>query len=113
MIRDAIIITHGMGSQIPFQSTDEIVQGLERAGLPIRTVKARTVQVEGGPALQRVELADGNRELHIYEAYWAPHTEGQVGIWDTVKFLLSGGLNGIVKRGRKFYRVLFERTVEL
>lgn len=111
MIRDAIVITHGMGSQIPFQSIDEIVQGLQDAHVPITSIYARTVQVEGCKPLQRAELTIGTgtdvRELHLYEAYWAPLTEGNVGIWDTVKFLLSGGLNGVVKRGRLFFRALF------
>lgn len=113
MKRDAIVITHGMGSQIPFQSIDEIVQGLKRTGVPISSIEARTVQVEGCEPLQRAELRidspAGPSELHLYEAYWAPLTEGNVGIWDTVKFLLSGGLNGFVKRGRSFFRVLFGR----
>src|SRR5947207_3050204 len=39
---------------------------------------------------------DGRKhEVHIYEAYWAPLTEGKVTYWDTIKFLLRAGYRGL------------------
>ena len=117
MIRDALIITHGMGDQVRFQPIDSIVQGLQKHEQNIApAVRARSVQIEDNDILQRAELTfnhgPGARELHIYEAYWAPLTEGNVGVWDSVGFLISGGLNGIVKSGRTFWRYLFSKKVE-
>jgi hypothetical protein len=117
VIRDALIITHGMGSQIRFQPIDSIVQGLQKHEQNIAAaVRARSVQIEDDDVLQRAELTfnpgASERELHIYEAYWAPLTEGNVGVWDAVGFLISGGLNGIVKSGRVFWRYLFGNKVK-
>ena len=35
-----------------------------------------------------------NSQVHVYEAYWAPLTEGRVTFWDTIKFLLRAAWNG-------------------
>ena len=117
MIRDALIITHGMGDQVRFQPIDSLVQGLKKHVQNIDDqVRARSVQIEESDVLQRAELTfnpgPDARELHIYEAYWAPLTEGNVGVWDSVGFLISGGLNGIVKSGRVFWRYLFGTKAE-
>src|SRR5262249_29879887 len=42
-------------------------------------------------------------EVHVFEAYWAPITEGRVTYWDTAKFLLEAGIQGL--RGSRFLRV--------
>jgi hypothetical protein len=117
VIRDALIITHGMGDQVRFQPIDSIVQGLQKHEQNIASaIRARSVQIEDNDVLQRAELTfnpgPDARELHIYEAYWAPLTEGNVGAWDAIGFLISGGLNGIVKSGRAFWRYLFSTRVE-
>jgi MFS family permease len=93
------------------------VQGLQKHERNIaQTVLARSVQIEDDDVLQRAELTfnpgPGARELHIYEAYWAPLTEGNVNVWDAIRFLISGGLNGIVKSGRAFWRYLFSNKVQ-
>ena len=33
--------------------------------------------------------------MHVYEAYWAPLTEGKVSYWDTVKFLVRAAFKGL------------------
>ena len=93
----AVFVAHGMGQQIPFQTLDAVAQGLRRADkrrreqtkqpAATRAPVIRTVTL-GDERLQRVELTlltnDGEREVHIYEAYWAPLTEGQVKLRDVM-----------------------------
>jgi hypothetical protein len=112
-MRDAIIVVHGMGDQVRFQSTDVIVYGLGQHPGVVQ-VNASTVQVEDQSEVQRAEVqmqGDPNRTLDVYEAYWAPITEGNVTVWDSVQFLTRGGLNGIRNGTRTFYRWLFQRAV--
>jgi hypothetical protein len=112
----AILIAHGMGQQIPFQTLEDVAEGLSRAAeIGSRPPRAETVVV-GGERLQRLDLSirldDGSeRDVHVYEAYWAPLTEGLVSMRDVLGFLVRGGLNGI-RAGRKpFHRWLFGQYV--
>src|SRR6202007_2710864 len=50
--------------------------------------------------LARAEIAgtdvnSRDHSVHVYEAYWAPLTEGRVTYWDTLKFLFAAGWNGL------------------
>jgi hypothetical protein len=117
----AIWIVHGMGQQIPFETVDSLAQGLLQVakpkGIPPRL---RTVRV-GEQVLQRVELdIDGveedisgtpkrHYELHLYECYWAPKTEGVAKLADTVAFLWDGGLRGLLNCWKRFQRAMFGR----
>ncbi|MCA1582135.1 MAG: hypothetical protein LC796_12260 [Acidobacteria bacterium] len=122
-------MTHGMGKQIAFETLDLVAEGLRaedarKRGVPLGSLPAprvRSVAVDG-ERLQRAELSlkrqDGSeRDVHIYEGYWAPLTEGQVRLRDVVAFLLRGGWNGIWNGARKrgFRRWLFDqyRLVEV
>ena len=42
-------------------------------------------------------VSDGTttRAVHIYEAYWAPLTEGQVTLRDVILFLFHAGFDGL------------------
>ena len=105
----ALFVTHGMGQQIPFQTLDAIAEGLRQedarrrtaAGVvvPDRIDSVRAVRL-GDERLQRIEMklwtpSGPEREVHIYEGYWAPLTEGQVGIRDVISLLFRTGLNGV------------------
>ncbi len=69
--------------------------------------------------MQRVELdvdsqekeenGDPNRryELHLYECYWAPMTEGVAKLKDVVSFLLDGGSRGLINSMKSFQRAMF------
>lgn len=116
----AIFIAHGMGQQVPFETLDSVAEGLAKAagrksGAPVSGIRARTVQI-GELKTQRAEFdmrdAHGaDVEVHVYEAYWAPFTEGEVNLRDVMSFLLRAGLNGILNCGATFQRWLFGRAV--
>ena len=120
-----MFVAHGMGQQIPFQTLELVADGLRREdarrrglppGGPLPEPAVRSVLV--GPAGERLARAElrlaredgGEREVHVYEAYWAPLTEGQVRLRDVVSFLFRGAGNGILNAVRKngFRRWLFD-----
>jgi hypothetical protein len=113
----AVFAAHGMGQQIPFQTMDDIARGLlkvSQAG-PQTVVRTRTVKLPSGGQqmnLQRIEFdtndAQGQPvEVHVYEGYWAPLTQGKLSARDVITFLIDGILNGIKKGGAPFRRWLF------
>ena len=109
----AIVVAHGMGQQIQFQTLDDVAEGLLHLASAASTTKpvARTVAL-GDEKLARLELklqiGAHEREVHIYEAYWAPLTEGRVTLRDVSGFLLRSGM-GAIKSGRApFKRWLFD-----
>ena len=117
----AIVVAHGMGQQIPFQTLDDVAEGLRRQdrkrrdrGAEPKPV-ARTVEL-GGERLSRLEMkllaGDCERDVHIYESYWAPMTEGRVTLRDVMGFLMRGGLGGLRLAQRPLRRWLFGEFVE-
>jgi hypothetical protein len=117
--RVAIFVAHGMGQQIPYETLDQVAEGLRRQD---PRFKAEDPQSEpqpmaesvaaGDQILQRVvlDLADDRGELHevhVYEGYWAPLTEGKVTLRDVIGFLFRAGLNGIKNGSQPFKRWLF------
>ncbi len=91
----AVWIVHGMGQQVPFETLEQLAEGLIRAAEVRSKPMFREVRV-GNTVLQRVELtlprpnADP-QEVHLYECYWAPMTEGAVQLRDVVSFLFGFG----------------------
>jgi hypothetical protein len=62
----------------------------------------------------RVTGADGRpRDVHFYECYWAPITEGKVTTMEAVWFLILSGLRGIrlTRFRREFFRYMFDRPI--
>jgi hypothetical protein len=117
----AIWITHGMGQQIPFETVDGLARGVLSVAQPAGVEpRLRTVKI-GDQVLQRVELdVDGTEqdangqpkrhyELHLYECYWAPKTEGVAKLSDTVSFLWDGALRGLLNSVHSFRRAMFGR----
>jgi hypothetical protein len=115
----AVWVVHGMGQQIPFETVDNLTQGLLNVIEPQRLIhkpRLRTVKIDG-VVVQRVELdidgakgKDGrakNYELHLYESYWAPKTEGVAKLTDVVGFLWDGGSRGLLNSVKKFKRAMF------
>ncbi len=92
--RVAAILVHGMGQQIEFETLDLFERGLreqERLSSSSPVATARFVRL-GEQRLRRLELpmtaSDGSkREVHLYEAYWAPMTEGKVTLRDVSRLL--------------------------
>jgi hypothetical protein len=86
--RDAALESSALQSTVQFTSGEQkeavgdvtavlVIQPLERVAMQLRC---------SGGAL---------RDVHIYEVYWAPFTEGAVTLRDVIQFLLSAGINGI------------------
>ena len=118
--RVAILVAHGMGQQIEHETLDLVVDGIYRAAaevkhdLPKPTVGTGFV---GGKPHRRAQLvvptvAGGTREVHVYEAYWAPLTEGRVSLRDTLRFLARGGVNGVLNAPGPFRRRMFDEHRE-
>jgi len=121
----AVWIVHGMGEQIPFETVSSLAYGLlqsfqdkaraaGRAMAPL-VPRLRTVKI-GDEVLQRVELDvqgdQGAYELHLYESYWAPKTEGVAKIRDVVAFLWDGGTRGLLNCVHAFRRAMFGGMAE-
>ncbi len=103
----AIVAVHGMGMQLRFETLNAVANAVGRAekrrsGKPEPPhVSVKSVKVDTGPntgsgpstTLERaqLEINDGKAEVHIFECYWAPVTEGKVGLKDVVSFLMDTG----------------------
>jgi hypothetical protein len=101
-----------MGQQVPYETIEAVAlavaRGAEQAkhtgalvSQPvIRNVRLGTAGGPTEPELVRAEfqITDAHRiqrDVHIYEAYWAPLTEGKVTAKDVIGFLWDAGWNGI------------------
>jgi hypothetical protein len=99
----AILICHGMGQQVPFETLDCVAKAIARAERR-RHRRAPQVSVRlarlGDQHLPRAEMqitTPGGqlRSVHLYEAYWAPLTEGKVTAADVTSFLLDAWRRGM------------------
>ena len=99
----AVLVAHGMGQQIAFETLQEVADAVLRRGA---SEQAKVTSLEVGfvklgehrlprAELQLVEKSGISHEVHFYEAYWAPLTEGKVTTRETFQFLLGSGLAGI------------------
>jgi len=112
----ALIVWHGMGQQIPFETIETVVRGLtaDAAARPI--VDTRFVKF-GDDTMWRAEFdytgRDGRvQRVHLYEVYWAPLTEGRITVRETLSFLVRAGLTGLwYAFAGGFRRHLFGRWV--
>jgi hypothetical protein len=111
----AILITHGMGQQVRFETLDMLARLVVNAAVDpsdnaSRRVVTRLVTLPGGKILGRAEFtlerSDKVRfSVHVYEAYWAPLTEGLVHLRDVATFLARAGVAGAMgSRHLRFYR---------
>jgi hypothetical protein len=117
----AVIVTHGMGQQVPFETLEGVADALraaeQRAGGQAPAVHTRFVQL-GEKLVPTAALAlaspSGVRETHLFEAYWAPLTEGKITTHETVTFLVGAGIRGALHAGRRnrFERLMFNAWYE-
>jgi hypothetical protein len=125
--RIAFLVFHGMGQQVPYETQSmlaECMVGQEsRSNTTTNLPDAKMVRVKitdnpDDPPLARIEFtverpADGQSvesiDVHVYEAYWAPLTEGKISFLETISFLFSAAMNGIKTclRGGAFERWMF------
>ena len=120
--RVALLTAHGMGQQVKFETLDLVATALRREALrrgrPEPSVAVRLLRFDDD-TIARAELtlrdADGHeREVHLFEAYWAPLTEGQISIFQTIAFLLKSGWAGLTRSTRGFFhRFMFGRNQRL
>ena len=115
--RYAAVVVHGVGQQTRLETLDVLAHGIARAagavldGPPV----ARQVAV-GDTWLQRLELGlrtdGGRRELHVYEAYWAPLTEGAVSLRDVIYLVFRAVSDGVRNGTAEFRRWLFGQSYQ-
>ncbi|GAB5520961.1 MAG: hypothetical protein RhofKO_32120 [Rhodothermales bacterium] len=112
-VRHAVVVIHGMGQQVRFAALDRLAQGLARyltweGKAPSKPIfHARTTHL-GGRRVHRLETTVAEEKVHLYEAYWAPLTEGKVTLRDVSSFLFSGARNALTNGfGPVFKRFAF------
>ncbi|HYL86777.1 MAG TPA: hypothetical protein VE263_21305 [Candidatus Angelobacter sp.] len=121
----AIIVNHGMGQQVPFETLELVAKALwnkepaaTRRPIVTRMVRLGTQDKPEEKELPRAEVQltgkDGPVEAHLYEAYWAPLTEGKVSLTQVIWFLLDAGWNGVRNAASgRFRRWMFGKWQDL
>jgi len=127
--RVAVIVCHGMGQQVPFETVEDLARAIRRGmNHPDATILCEATRLEqrsqDGRRAEPVEVRraqldvstpqGGLRRTDLYEAYWAPLTEGKVTLWEVCEFLLGAAWRGIAQRltSGTFDRWMFARWVE-
>lgn len=114
----AVLVCHGMGQQIKFQTLNDVAYGLRDAAIragwnverPVtRLVRQRSPSGESEymPRAEQTIGTDLQRmRLHVYESYWAPLTAGRVTLRDVALFLVTAGVNGFRMGASVFTRLI-------
>ena len=111
-----------MGQQVKFETLDLAATALRREALrrgnAEPAVAVRMLRFDDD-AIARAELTltdagGAARAVHLFEAYWAPLTEGQIGVLQTLAFLVRSGWAGLRRSARGcFHRFMFGRNQRL
>jgi hypothetical protein len=120
--RVAYVVIHGMGQQVEYETLGQLGDlmvdeerklGTYSAPSDVQVVRAKITNDPNDVPLSRAEFTVKRDQrlidVHIYEGYWAPLTEGQISFLETVSFLFAAALNGIKSsvRGSAFKRWMF------
>jgi hypothetical protein len=114
----AVLVCHGMGQQVRYETISAVAQCIlaeaKTEGGTVAPIEVHLTEANG-EFLARAEInwtdqSEHKHQVHVYEAYWAPLTEGKITYWETVKFRLSAGWNGL-KYSRPFVPGRFKRWV--
>ena len=114
--RIAVIVAHGMGQQVPFQTLHDVARGITERHPSVPDAKpditARFVDCGDNwwPRLEVTLRAGGKNiipEIHLYEVYWAPLTEGLVTLRDVALFLLDAAWRGLRSGKQDLQRWMF------
>lgn len=99
--RVAVLVAHGMGQQVKFETLELIVDAVRRAS---RAKEKRDIDVEVDlvrqgekyvpRAITRLGSGEAEREVHFFEAWWAPLAEGRISTAETFWFLVQAGWQG-------------------
>lgn len=113
----ALIVVHGMGQQIPYGALDDAYRLLKkeakRRGGDVYLERETHFTHANEPvscAELLIRLPGESRRVHLYEAYWAPLTEGRISTWETLQFLVGSAMRcawETLRRG--FRRFIFDR----
>ena len=103
--KQAVLVAHGMGQQLPFETLTGVAEAIRKGAESANTAQTSLnvgFAIVSGERIPRVELSiqpkgQPAREVHLYEAYWAPLTEGKVTTRDAFWFLLSSTWTGILR----------------
>jgi hypothetical protein len=120
----AVLICHGMGEQVPFETLGLVVAALQKAtDKPVAALRgARAVSrgvrtaFHGGERIPLVHVdldrpGTETRHLTMFECYWAPVTAGKVHLFNAIIFYLRAGYRGLrYSMGRAFDRRIGDRT---
>jgi predicted alpha/beta hydrolase family esterase len=115
----AVIVCHGMGQQVPFETLNQVASALLIAEQEHNRGKSApsvvTLLKDGDNYLPRAQVTVGsNKNVHLFEVYWAPITEGKVNSLDVLKFLVKGGCRGLsASRRGHFKRFLYDNWRKL
>ena len=113
----AVLVCHGMGQQVKFSTISAVAEAIileaKAEGAAVEPVQVHLSEANAC-SLVRAEVGwrdkDTGRphEVHVYEAYWAPVTEGKVTYIDTILFLFQAARNGF-KYSKPFFTRPFQR----
>ena len=125
-------MNHGMGQQVPYETIEGVARAVwrgithEKNGADAHCVIRRVrLGIEGQDEVEtelvraEIEMQHGQQkyDVHIYESYWAPLTEGKVTLKDVTSFLFNASWNGFLNTSAKsgFQRWMFgsERRFKL
>jgi hypothetical protein len=107
MERTAVIMCHGMGQQVPFQTLNEGIELATRENSDWKLDRVDFMECEEC-RIPHATVRDGHgAEADLYEVYWAPLTEGRVSVRETIRFLLQGAACGLAQGGAPFRRFVF------
>lgn len=107
----AIIVFHGMGEQVRYETLGDLAKSLlETTNAPVRTTVTMSRPADSFVVRAEIAWIDTDpehtlREVHLYEAYWAPITEGQITYYETLKFLAQAAWTGFKSSrfGKKWF----------
>ena len=102
----AVLVFHGIGEEVRFETLSRAAafllqeaqdRGASNISVIIRSVpKDRAISsLETRAELSWTEKNGSPRQVHVYEAYWAPLTVGKVTYLESVRFLAAAGWNGL------------------
>lgn len=128
----AMLVCHGMGQQVPFETLDAVgkaiaeehlrgsgAEGSDTAGRSVEVVLRFVRPTDCEQLLPRAELTlkqngEADRNIHLYEAYWAPLTEGVISYRQTAWHLLKAGFSGFrASLATQFSRWMFSGPKDL
>lgn len=124
--KTAIIVVHGMGKQTKFEMLSLFAENLGKNYAHINKMKTlpqyeiKLAKFSDNYYLARAETLLKDSELnetdvHIYESYWAPITQGKVKFRDVISFFITSTLSSILrwKQNKKFKRRIFGKQIEM